>query len=280
MTDPLPDPAPGGRFSHIYGDRGEPAEDSKRMRHRIGAAIAASDLLDVQLKAVIESEIGITAPYSKSWATFLKEMELRDVLDLVTVTANFLRGWAGNGEGMARLWLATIDRIFREENVHYRIEPKGGVRFYIDEAFSRSRASAVAAISGARHANALGEFEKGMAALAQAPPDGKGAIRGVFSAVECIFRLVLPRAPRLSAAELEGLSPLLDKLYANENTARRASAKMLGSMAEWVDAAHFYRHEEGAEEVAQPPLHLTVYLVSSGTAHLRWLAELDTRMQA
>jgi hypothetical protein len=193
MTDPLPDPAPGARFSHVYGDRGEPAEDSMRMRHRIGAAIAASDLLNKGMMAVIEREIGIAAPYTKSWTTFLKEIELKDVLDLVTVTANFLRRWTGSGEGMAQAWLASIDRIFREENVHYRIEPKGGVRFYIDEAFSRSRASAVAAISGARHANALGEFEKGMAALAQAPPDGKGAIRGVFSAVECIFSTCLAK---------------------------------------------------------------------------------------
>jgi hypothetical protein len=45
MTDPLPDPTPGARFSHVYGDRGEPAEDSERMRYRIGATIADSDLL-------------------------------------------------------------------------------------------------------------------------------------------------------------------------------------------------------------------------------------------
>jgi hypothetical protein len=29
---------------------------------------------------------------------------------------------------------------------------------------------------------------------------------------------------------------------------------MLASLKDWVDAAHFYRHEEGtADEVAQPP---------------------------
>jgi hypothetical protein len=50
---------------------------------------------------------------------------------------------------------------------------------------------------------------------------------------------------------------------------------MLRSLKEWVDAAHFYRHEQGAEQIAQPPQSLAVYLVSSGAAHLRWLAELD-----
>jgi hypothetical protein len=279
MNDPKPDPAPGVRFSHVYGERGEPAEDSERMRHRIGATVSASDLLDRQLKSVIEKEIGISAPYSKNWTTFLKEMKLKDVLDLVTVTAHLLRRQVGDGEGMARVWLAAVDRIFREENVHYRTEPKGGVRFYIDEAFARTRASAVAAISGARHANALAEFEKGMAALAQAPPDGKGAIRGVFASAEGIFRLITA-APRLGAAELAALAPIFQRLYPQQDTALRSSQKMLASFKDWVDAAHFYRHEEGSEEPAQPPLQLAIYIVSSGTAHLRWLAELDTQIQA
>jgi hypothetical protein len=49
-----------------------------------------------------------------------------------------------------------------------------------------------------------------------------------------------------------------------------------GSLGEWIDAAHAYRHEEGKPDaVAQPPLSLAVYLVSTGAAHLRWVAELD-----
>jgi hypothetical protein len=130
-----------------------------------------------------------------------------------------------------------------------------------------------------RVANALHAFEGGMAALAQAPPDGKGGIRGVFSAAESIFRLILPKAPRLGGAELDGLTPLLERLYAQEETARRSAAKMLNGLKDWVDAAHFYRHEEGAEEVAQPPLRLAVYIVSTGASHLRRLAEVDASLQ-
>jgi hypothetical protein len=33
------------------------------------------------------------------------------------------------------------------------------------------------------------------------------------------------------------------------------------------------------DEVSQPPLNLAVYLVSTGAAHLRWLAELDASLQ-
>jgi hypothetical protein len=118
-----------------------------------------------------------------------------------------------------------------------------------------------------------------MAALAQAPSDGKAAIRGVFSAAEGIVRLISPNAPRLAADQVDGLAPLLQRSYAQDETARRSAAKMLNSLKDWVDAAHFYRHEQGAEEVAQPPLRLAVYIVSTGASHVRWLAELDASLQ-
>jgi hypothetical protein len=86
----------------------------------------------------------------------------------------------------------------------------------------------------------------------------------VFAAAEGVFRLLVPSAPRLAANELTALSPLMQHLHADEKTALRALSKMLASFREWVDAAHFFRHEEGAEEVAQGPLKVAVYLLSVG----------------
>lgn len=160
------------------------------------------------------------------------------------------------------------------------MDEQGGVHFRPDKEFAHNRAAAVAALQSSRYANALDAFERGMAALASVPPDGKGAVRYVFGAVETLFRLMVPRAPRLGATELDGLAPLLQHKYTADETARRASAKMLSSLKDWVDAAHLYRHEQGAEEVAQPPLEIAVYIVSTGASHLRWLAELDASLQA
>jgi hypothetical protein len=277
MSEQVPDPAPGARFSHVYGQRGEPTQDSERVRYRIGATIQSRILHhDRKVNEFVEWKIGITAPWTKSWAVFLMEIDLKDVLDLITVFADYLRGVRPNGEVVARGWLVEIDQIFREENVHYRTEPKGGVRFYIDENFAQARSSVIAALSGARYSNALAEFEKGMAALAQAPPDGKGAIRGVSGAAEALFRLMTSK-PRLGAAESDALSPILQRVYAQQVTALRSAQKMLESFKGWIDAAHFYRHEEGVEEPSQPPLQLATYLVGSGSMHLRWLAELDSQ---
>jgi hypothetical protein len=38
---------------------------------------------------------------------------------------------------------------------------------------------------------------------------------------------------------------------------------------------HHYRHEQGCEEVAQPPFKLAVNLISLGNSFVRWLAEMD-----
>jgi hypothetical protein len=96
----------------------------------------------------------------------------------------------------------------------------------------------------------------------------------VFLAAENVFKLITSK-DRLGAKEADDLGPIIDKLYATDDTARNCARKMRASFKDWVDAAHFYRHEPGTEDVAQPPLPLAVYLVSTGATHLRWLAELD-----
>jgi hypothetical protein len=244
----------GARFSYVYLDRGEPTQDSVRMRRRIGSQIYEFKPLAEHLAAEVRREIGIKVPYPVSWPDFLQGVQLRDVLDLITVAFRVLQ--ARNYGRSADHWLGVTQRIFQEENVHYRLDDQGGVHFHFDEEFSRNLAAAIAVLQGGRYQNALHAFEGAMAALAKVPPDGKAAIRGGFSAAESVFRLVLPNAPRLGAAELDGLTPLIQRIYAQDDTARRSSAKMLSSFKDWVDAAHFYRHEEGVEEVAQPPLGL------------------------
>jgi hypothetical protein len=68
----------------------------------------------------------------------------------------------------------------------------------------------------------------------------------------------------------------LPVLHTADATASGASNRMLNAFKEWIDAAHFYRHEPGKKDVvAQPPLTLAVYVCSVGGSHLRWLAELD-----
>jgi hypothetical protein len=274
---PSDNPPLGQRFSHVYLDRGEPTQDSARLRRRMAALVYSFRDLE-ELRSAVPRQLGVDVPRGGGWNQFFQECQLRDLLDLVTVAFQELvrtRSIGFEETNAQHRWVQEVRKIFAEENVHYTIDNHGGVHFQFDEEFARNRAAAIGALQNSRYANALHAFEGAMAALAKAPPDGKGAIRGVFSAAESIFKLILPNVPRLGAAELDGLAPLLQKVYADDDTAKSASAKMLSAIKDWVNGAHFYRHEPGTEEVAQPPLRLAVYIVSTGASHLRWLAELD-----
>ena len=55
---------------------------------------------------------------------------------------------------------------------------------------------------------------------------------------------------------------------------------MIHSFADWVDACHNYRHEEGVEEPSQPPLDLAIELIGVGSGFLWWLISADTQTQS
>jgi hypothetical protein len=239
------------------------------MRRRLAALIGRIRDLE-NLSSVVPQELGLDVPPglgSPRWDKFLQECELRDVLDLITVAFRELlrRQKAGFYEVNSQLrWIQEVRRILIEENVHYTVDDFGGVHFRFDSEFAHNSAAAVGAIQADRYANVLHGYEGAMAALGQAPPDGKGAIRSIFAAVEGIFKLILPDQLRLGAIELDRLEPLLQRHFAQDATAGRAAQKMRNSLKDWVEAAHFYRHEQGAEAVVQPPLRMAVYIVSTG----------------
>jgi hypothetical protein len=275
------DPPIGQRFSHVYIKRGEPAQDSARMRRRIAALVRTFLDLD-DFDSVVPHELGIDVPStvgSVDWPSFFRECSLQDVLDFVTLAYRHLDAKKRTGymqhEPWYR-WCREVQRIFEEENVHYRVDEKGGVHFRFDAEFEYNRAATIAALQGARYRNALNEFEGAMAALAKAPPDGKAAISGTFRAAEGLFRLMFEKSPRLTAQEAQQrLEPILQGTHAADKAAMGAASKLLNAFKDWIDAAHFYRHEPGQQDPVQPPLTLAVQMVSIGATFIRSLAELD-----
>ena len=266
------------RFSLAYGRRGEPTSDSKRMRRRIAALIEQAD--DPEKEALaqgIEFEQGVDmSPYigaishaytRYNWGEFLENAELRDVLDLISIARDVV--------GSDQHWISEVRRVFAEEHVRYRVNEAGDVRFAVDEAFEQGNTATISALGGSRYAATLATFEASLTALATVPPRGKDAIRGVFAAAEGLFRLIFPKAHRLGAAEISThLGPVIEQQFA-DSAARGAAQKSLRSFREWVDGAHFYRHEPNHAEPNEPPLQLAVLLVSAGAGWIRWLAEID-----
>ncbi|WP_291733746.1 hypothetical protein [Leisingera sp. F5] len=66
-------------------------------------------------------------------------------------------------------------------------------------------------------------------------------------------------------------------LYAAHPTLQSVSAKTLEGFKDWINAAHFYRHEQGVEEPNQPAEEVAVLLISQGLSYTRWLAQLDRK---
>jgi hypothetical protein len=261
----------GKRFTHVYADRGEPVGDTPRMRVRLKALwLSIKDLRESRLMA---AELGVQFP---SWADFFDQASMRDILDAVTVGYDHLLNRSYHSTYEADRWRDGVQRIFAEENIHYRVDGEGGVHFQFDREFTHATATAISILQPSRYANSLDAFNRALAALAEAPPDGKGGIRATFTAIEGLFTLMFPDVHRLAAGEASRLRTLIEQAHKGDRRAQETSDKMLQSLRGWIDAAHCYRHEEGKPDtVAQPPLTLAVYLISTGAAHLRWLAELD-----
>jgi hypothetical protein len=253
----MPDAPPvGQRFSHVYMQRGEPAQDNKRMRQRLAYLVWDFADLDVEFGIFVPSELGIDIPYSGGivdWRVLLRDCALQDVLDFVTVAYRYLERKKRTGikewEAPNR-WCDEVQRIFQEENVHYRVDDAGGVHFGFDAEFESNRAATIAVLQGARYRAALTAFEAGMAALAKAPPDGKGAVRSTFAAAEGLFRLMFPNSPRLTAQEAQQkLEPVLQRLHASDVVALGAAGKLLNAFRDWIDARIFI----GTRQVERNP---------------------------
>ncbi|PLU12404.1 hypothetical protein BMJ30_27740 [Sinorhizobium medicae] len=276
----MSDAAEGKRFSQLYLRSQELLPDSQRMRNRLAIAITELDEDLSRLGKRIEKEHGVLigeCRYDFKWPPILKKLELRDVLDAITTIYNTITHHSELEKAKRRgRFLMSCRRIFAEEQVRYRIDDRGGVHFTVDQQFESTRVSTIASLSSNRYNGVRSLYEDAFVALDRTPPDGKAALRSAFFAAESLFRLMFPAAHQFSAGEVQKhLEPLVNRLYADEKPAIYLAQKLVASLRDWIDGAHFYRHEPGAEEPAQPPLELAIYMLSEAGGHLRWLAKLD-----
>lgn len=149
----------------------------------------------------------------------------------------------------------------------------------MDEEFERNRVSTLKCVESPRYSGVRAAFQAAHGKLEQLPPDTKGSIRDSFEAAETLTKLISGSGKALDAGFVRSeLEPRVQRLYANDAVAQRSSAKAAQSFADWIDAAHPYRHGHEAEEPIAPPLELTVLLVSQGASFIRWLVDLDFKL--
>ena len=147
----------------------------------------------------------------------------------------------------------------------------------IDGAFHAVRQAAIASLNGPRYEATAAMVEEVDRYLLEPHPDYITAIRSVFGACENLFKLMY-EVPRLDAKTArDKLSIDHQSFYSSYPMLLRANAKSLAGFMEWIDAAHFFRHEQGSETSYQPTEEHAILMISQGLAFVRWLAIIDAR---
>ncbi|WP_039016870.1 hypothetical protein [Halocynthiibacter namhaensis] len=277
----------GKRFSHVHFTRGEPLKDGKKARFRAAKLtdehfrFGNSKTVDYRKSAIkqLEIELGMTfgtrstnGKLIQSFEWFFNRITILEFLDALTVLV-IARNARYRAEG--NTYLAELKRIFLEENLAYEFDDEGGVHPLVDGAFTANTNSAIAALEGERYAGTLALIDSIDGHLIQNPSSYVGAIRAVFGANENLFKLMFGTNQLNAKFAAQHIGPIQQRLYDGHPLKLGSNSKMLAAFKQWIDAAHFYRHEEGAETPTQPNEEFSVLFVSQGLGFVRWLAQID-----
>ncbi|MEE8574027.1 MAG: hypothetical protein V3T30_01335 [Thermodesulfobacteriota bacterium] len=276
----------GELFSRVYLERGAPQNDSERFRRRLGGYylnLTGIHGMSWIIGNRLVSTLGVGIPSSCTASDikrFFYKGELRDVLDSITlIWISCIKSIEFETRENASIWKSSVEQIFVEENLGYRLDEECGVHFAVDEEFERNRLAALSCLAEPKYAAVLAAFEKSHSKLDRDPPETKEAIRAAFEALEILYKLMTNSKgkSRLNSRGVqEKLKPIVQEKYKNDPTAITAVEHMLNGLCDWIEAGHMYRHGQNTEEPNDPPIGLAVQMVSSGASYLRWLVELNS----
>lgn len=272
----------GWLFSEIYLPQPEGLADDTRMRRRLSAAFKEIGL-ETALVSAVNVRLGIDVPagsYGYRWNDFFRDVSISDLLDVITLV---WRVYSANDRGKARPrapeWVKAVALIFHQQGVRYSIDQLGGVHFFHDRAMEALRSTAVKGLGSPRYKSVEAALQSGLAALDGAEQHPARAIREVFIAVEELFKIMFPDAKRLVGFEIdERLKPAALESCGDNAPALDATKKLIDALKNWVSAAHNYRHAQGEADPIDPPLHLTIWLVTDALNWLRWLVAIDAKI--
>lgn len=274
----------GEAFRLVYRSIEDPQADSQKMRVRLYKAfqqmLISTPISEYTIEEFIESEIGTRVSNHPPYYILKSFFDRAPVEEIVSAVTLIYRAFAANNKRKSQSWIETVNSILRQENVAYEVDAIGGVHPFVDELFQQTRVQTLGLLQESRYQAVELEFNNGMAALRGPEPDTTAAVRNVFVAVEILFKLTCqPSAPhRLGAQEVrDHLKPVAKQVYLGDSTAINSANKLIDSLGDWVDGAHFYRHGPNTEKPLSPPLDLAIWAVSNGMSHIRWLVSLDKR---
>jgi len=270
----------GKRFSLIYLERSTPVKDSTRFRNRLAAYYR--DKLDekygYEIRNIIELETGAKVPYSPAYhgiPDFFKTNDLRDVLDSITLIYTAIREDYRHNDTE---WMNFVERVFKEENLGYKLDSKCAVHYFVDEEFERNRFSALSALMKPQYSGIRAAYEDAYRYMDSVPADSKAAVRAIFEAIEILVKQ-MTQAKNLSKWVVENsLKEKCLPLYAADEILKKVVSEMFDGFAKWVDTLHNYRHGQPNDIPIAPTEDMCIYILSSGSAFLRWLIGMNNKL--
>jgi hypothetical protein len=211
---------------------------------------------------------------------FFKQSELRDLLDSITVIYKIIKINTREYSYLAESWKEFVGTAISEENLGYRLDNECGVHFFVDEEFERNRFSALAVLEDPQYSGSRAAYDAAYKYLDADPIDTKGAVRSIFESIEILVKQMVDTKNLNKWIVENTLKTKCLKIFESDLIASNVASKMFDGFAQWVDSVHNYRHGQVGDEPVSPPENIAIYIISSGTAFLRWLVCLNNVLQA
>lgn len=274
----------GKRFSLLYLERSVPVRDSQRFRNRLVAYYNDHCGKDISrsIKKIIEMETGAKVPFgydSYRIDSFIEKSETRDVLDAITIIYRVLRGRGlPTSVKCAEDWRLFVSRVLSEENLGYKLDSKCGVHYFVDEEFERNRFSTLSILDDPKYNATKAAYEDAYRHMDNDPMDTKAAVRSMFESIEILVRQMVETKNLNKRVVENSLKEKCLSLYGEDKTTLKVTGELFDGFARWVDALHNYRHGQASDEPVAPSEGVAIYILSSGSAFLRWLAGINNHL--
>ncbi len=277
----------GQFFTDLYIDKGKPVSDNKRFRISLYAHFQKivpdskfGDLADfIALYKGIK--IGVIGGYTGShykWDEFFLIGHINDILNIITLVWKILSSYNTN---LSNQWINSVNYCFREHNLIYQADEQGGVHYYQDEEFESLYISTLSCLESPRYKQIAEAFKHSYEMLNSQLNQNKFAIRSIFEAIEIMYKIMIKAKgrDRLTAENVKNkLLPIIQSYYTSlDQIARNVSQGLVNSFMDWTDSVHDYRHGQITIRT-NPPLDLTILIMSLGASYLRWLVTIDSEM--
>ncbi len=108
--------------------------------------------------------------------------------------------------------------------------------------------------------------------------DKKAAVRSMFESIEILVKQMVSTDKLTKKVVENSLTTKCKNLYKNDDIEPRVVSKLLSGFAQWVDGLNNYRHGQPSDEPVAPSEEVAIYVLSSGSAFLRWLIEINNQL--